>query len=198
MAKYLILLLALASSCGAATLNTSWSAVTTRTDGTPCEACTYRVYQDGTAIADTAQVSHAVTVAPGTYTMAVAAVDSAGTQSLLSTAPAVTVVAPTPITTPPAPAMLQAQVSTLYAVAISWAPVPGATYRLFDNGVILAKTSSTSYKIPPGSGEHRYTVAAVIGGVQGPLSNAAVVTVSWPRDTNYRRVQISTTVQIPR
>ncbi len=144
-------------------INLTWTASTDNVAVTG-----YQIFRNGAQIANTTASAYTdTTVVPGTqYTYTVAAFDSAGNVSPLSS-PATVTISSVPDTTPPSvPQGLQALNVTATSLTLSWAAstdnVAVAGYQIFRNGARVGTATATSYAdagLIPSTG-YVYTVAA--------------------------------------
>jgi fibronectin type 3 domain-containing protein len=148
----------------------------------------YRVYRDGTAVADLAgsATSWTDTTSAGatTYTYAVDAVDAAGNRSVRSNSAAVTIGGPD-TTAPTVPTGLNATPSAS-AVSLSWSASTdnvGVTgYRVLRDGVVVDTTSATTYadSTVAANTTHNWAVRAFDAAGNTSAASASVASV---RDT---------------
>ena len=164
-------------------INLTWTASTDNV-----AVAGYQVFRNGTQVTSTAAPAYSdTTVVPGTqYTYAVAAFDSAGNVSPLSS-PATVTISSVPDTTPPSvPQGLQALNVTSTSLTLSWTAstdnVAVAGYQIFRNGAQVGTATATSYAdagLMPSTG-YVYTVTAydTSNNVSAPSQQLAVTTTS--------------------
>ena len=158
------------------TADLAWSP---STDGTGVTG--YRVTRNGVAIIEVLNTFYNDTsLAPGTYTYSVAAVDAAGNVSGSSTSATVTV-SPPPATDTTAPTVPTGLVTTVVGstVSLSWTPSTDDTgvtgYRVTRAGIVRGTTNDTTFlESGLAAGTHTYSVAAFDGA--GNVSAQSVTT----------------------
>ena len=176
-----------ASGTTLTTTNLSWSGSTDNVAVTG-----YDVYKDGVFLASTASTSYTASGLANstTYTFTVKSKDAAGNVSPSSNAVSVTTLTPAPDTTAPTAPTLSASGTTFTTTNLSWS---GATdnvavtgYDVYQDGVFLASTASTSYAVTglTNSTTYAFTVRAkdAAGNVSAD-SNTASVTTPTPDTT---------------
>lgn len=138
----------------------------------------YNLYRDGEKINTTLITTTSYTdknVSPGTeYTYYLVAVDDAGQDSEASESVTVTTLIESVVTAPSTVSATPNKQDT--TITVTWSPVPDATeYNVYRNGVLIGKTSSTSYtdtNVEIGE-TYFYEITSIIGGVESDLSNIA-------------------------
>ena len=150
----------------------------------------YTVYQDGASIGTTASTSYAVSglTASTTYTFTVTASDAAGNESAASNGLNVTTESPAPDTQAPSvPTNLSASNTTQTTTDLSWNASTdnvGVTgYTVYQDGVSIGTTGSTSYSVSGLTASTTYTftvTASDAAGNESAASSGLNVTTSDP------------------
>jgi len=170
--RHIITLSALLCASTAIAATASWDAVTKRTDGTPCDGCTYRVTDNGAPVGGTAGLTLTWPAAPGEHAFGVQSVDPAGISSVMTVAQ-LTIPEPAvepPVTAPPAAPLNVKLVTGTNTITVSWQPVAGAvSYSVLLDGSVVGSVKGTSSMrtVAPGkclTPYHKYTVVAVDAG----------------------------------
>jgi len=153
----------------AATVELTYTPVTTRADGTTCNGCTHRLTEGDRVIADPVPTPHRFQADPGDHTYGVAAVDATGLSSIPTTAQ-LTIPEPAvepPVTAPPAAPLNVKLVAGTNTITVSWQPVAGAvSYSVLLDGSVVGSVKGTSSMrtVAPGkclTPYHKYTVVSV-------------------------------------
>ena len=168
-------------------INLTWNAATDNVGVTG-----YRIFRNGTQIGTSSSTSFAATgLATGTtYNFIVRAYDAAGNVSGNSSTATVTTLSPPPAdtTAPSAPTGLAGTAASTSRINLTWNAATdnvGVTgYRIFQNGVVIGTTSSTSYAatdLATGT-TYNFIVRAydAAGNVSGNSNTATVTTLSPP------------------
>ena len=163
--------------------NLSWSAATDNSG-----VAGYKVFQDGTEIAEVSELSYSVTGLIGStqYTFTVAAFDADGNVSAQSSEVTVTTVTSTDSQSPTVPSDLSASNTTVTSTNLSWSAATDnsgiAGYKVFQDGTEIAEVSELSYSVTGliGSTQYTFTVAAfdADGNVSTQSSEVTVTTVT--------------------
>ncbi|MFC1559777.1 hypothetical protein ACFL4F_01590 [Candidatus Margulisiibacteriota bacterium] len=155
-------------------VNLSWSASTDDLVGVNV----YRIYRNGSSIADTNSTNYSDNVADGTYTYQVYAFDYAGHQSGPSNATTVVV-----DTSPPnTPANLSAAPISNSVSDLSWTAVSDVCgidhYNVYRDNAIIAQPNTNSYVDDAPDGNYVYEISAVDNlGRESGLSNQVGVVI---------------------
>ena len=137
----------------------------------------YRVYRDGSALADTAAtgLDDGALAADGTHAYAVSALDAVGNESAPGPAASVAV----DVTPPPVPAALTATSPTSSQPSLTWTASAGAvSYRILRGGSQAGTSPTPAFQDAVGTdGSYAYTVQAVdaAGNVSAPSAVRSVV-----------------------